>query len=78
MDSIKDILATRKYDEPEEVTIIKEFVRESFGHEVQVAVSAKNITITTPSAGLAGTLRMHIQMLNEICQTDKKLIIRIG
>lgn len=78
MSSIADILAKRKYDEPEEIAIIKEFVRETFKSEVQVAVQPKNIMIIANSAALAGTLRMHIQTLTELCQTDKKLVIRIG
>ncbi len=52
MSSIADILAKKKYEEPAEVQIIKEFVRESFKSNVGVTMQPKQIIITTPSAAL--------------------------
>ena len=78
MSSIADILATRKHDEPAEVQIIKEFVRESFKSTANVTVQPTQIIIAVRSAALAGTLRMHSHTLAELCGTDKRLIIRIG
>ncbi len=78
MSSIADILASRAREEPAEIAIIKEFVRETFRSQVSVSMQTRQIIITTPSAALAGSLRMHSHTLRELCQTDKKLIIRIG
>jgi len=78
MSSIADIISKKKYDEPPEVQVIKEFVRETFASEVQVSIQAKQITITTKSAALAGTLRMHTNTISELCGTDKRLVFRIG
>lgn len=58
--------------------IIKEFVRETLGSDVAVSVQERAITIHTPSASMAGALRPHIYALREMCQTKKRLIIRIG
>ena len=78
MSSIADILAKKDYDEPPEIQIIKEFVRESFNSNVGVTMQPKQIIITTSSAALAGTLRMHIHTITELCGTDKRLVFRIG
>lgn len=79
MSSIAEILAAKKqFEEPVEVQIIKEFVRESFNSNVGVTMQPKQIVITTPSAALAGTLRMHVHTIAELCQTDKRLVFRIG
>lgn len=76
--NIADILAKRSYDEPPEVQIIKEFVRESFASSVVVTVHERHITILTRSASLAGALRPHMRTLADLCQTKKRLVVRIG
>jgi len=78
MSSIADILAKKDYDEPPEVEIIKEFVRESFNSNVGVIMQNKQIIIVSKSAALAGTLRMHVRTIQQLCGTDKKLVFRIG
>ncbi len=78
MSSLADILAKKQFEEPAEVQIIKEFVRETYASEVGVTIQPKQIIITTRSAALAGTLRMQLHTLTELCNTDKKLILRIG
>ncbi len=78
MSTIADILAKKNFDEPPEVGIIKEFVRESFKSNVSVLIREKQIIITTSSAALAGTLRMHTHTMSKLCGTDKRLVFRIG
>lgn len=78
MSSIRDILAKKQYDEPPEIKIIKDYVRDKFKSKVSIAVTANQIIIACPNAALAGTLRLHSYQLAEVCKTDKRLIIRIG
>ena len=78
MDNLADILARKDYDVPQEVTIIKRYVQEHFDVGVGVSVQAKTITITARSAPLVGRLRMHTVQLQRACQTDKRLVFRIG
>jgi hypothetical protein len=75
--SIADILDTNRFEEPPEVQIIKEFVNKKFGVTPGVAVQINQISISVPSAALAGALRMHLHELSEACQTKKRLVIRI-
>ena len=76
--TIADILAQKSYDEPPEVEIIKEFMRETFKTTASVKVNERQIIIAVPSAALAGALRPHMHLLAELCQTKKRLVIRIG
>lgn len=77
-DSIGDILGGRIPKEPPEVRIIKNFVQDRFGSDVSVSLQAHQIVIVTRSAALAGTLRMHLHELKKMCQTKKRLVIRIN
>ncbi|MFO0920684.1 MAG: hypothetical protein U0451_03350 [Candidatus Saccharimonadales bacterium] len=76
--SIKDILQGNSYAEPEEIRIIKNYVFENFQSPVNVKIGSNSITILVTSAALANTLRMYLIDIKKKCNTDKKLIIRIG
>lgn len=76
--SIKDILQGNSYAEPEEIRIIKNYVFENFQSSVNVKIGSNSITILVTSAALANTLRMYLIDIKKKCNTDKKLIIRIG
>ncbi len=76
--SLADILGNKNFDEPAEVRLIKDYVQRHFQREVGVLVKQDQIVIGVPSSALAGALRMHLHTLKQECQTDKRLVIRIG
>ena len=57
--------------------IIKQFVREKFKSDAGVTIHDRQIIISVQGASLAGTLRMHLHELKRMCQTQKRLVIRI-
>ena len=77
-DSISDILGKKQFEEPPEVEIIKHFVQEKFQSPVSVTIQTHQIVIGVSGAALAGSLRMYLHELQALCQTDKRLVIRIG
>ncbi|PID31810.1 hypothetical protein CR970_03815 [Candidatus Saccharibacteria bacterium] len=77
MDSIQDLLSARLPQEPPEVRVIKQFVRETYQAEVGVSIQAHAITILAPGAALAGTLRPHLRTFQRLCDTNKRIVIRI-
>ncbi len=77
-DSIGDLLPKGRFEEPPEVRVIKEFVQKKFRQPVGVTVQPAQIIIQVKSAALAGALRVHLHELQELCQTEKHLVIRIG
>jgi len=76
--NLSDLLDKSKYAEPPEIKIIKDFVNEHFKAEVMVAVGPQRIVINVSSAALAGALRAHLHELQQLCETDKRLVIRIN
>lgn len=78
MDNLADILARKDFDVPREATVIKRYVFEHFQVDVGVSVQPKTITITARNASLVSSLRMHSAHLRKACETDKRLLFRIG
>lgn len=78
MDTIKHLLHRRDHSEPKEVRLIKAYVQEHFKSSVAVTVQSQAIVIGASNAALAGTLRLHSHQLAELCETKKRLIIRIS
>jgi hypothetical protein len=49
----------------------------NFGVSVGVTMQATQIVVMVKGASLAGALRMRLHELQTLCQTDKRLVIRI-
>lgn len=77
MSQIGDILQQPRFTEPPEIQIIKKFLRDNYQAECQVTVQERQIIIAVRGASLAGTLRLRLHKLQAMCQTDKRLTIRI-
>ncbi len=77
-DSIGDLLPKKRFDEPPEIEIIKKFVRDNYKVTPKVTINDNQIIIGVPDAALAGTLRMQLHELQAMCDTKKRLVIRIG
>lgn len=78
MDSIKDLLTQKDFEEPDEIQQIKDFVRSKFDEEPGVKITKNSIIISVSNASLAGALRMHLHHLAKELRTDKKLFLRIS
>lgn len=78
MDSLQNILA--KFDKPDqpELLAIKRYIDRHYQTPVSVAINGNNIVITVPSAALANTLRLQTTKIQTACDTDKRLVFRIG
>ncbi len=75
--SLADIMA-KKWEEPEEFKVIKDYVRKKYNSKVSLKQNEKSIIISAPSAALAGTLRMDINKIQKLTKSNKKLVIKIG
>jgi hypothetical protein len=78
MDSLNDILSRKDFDEPAEARAIKQYVQDKFQEPVAVTVREREIIIAAPGAALANTLRLRTVELQDLLQTDKRLVFRIG
>jgi hypothetical protein len=77
-DSLGSILGNRRYDEPAELIVIRDFVRSKFDEIPKLKVTTNSIIISVSNAALAGALRPHLHTLQDKAKTDKRLVIRIG
>ncbi len=75
--SLTDILAD-KWDEPDEIKVIKDYVLQKFDEPVAISIHPKQITIHAPNASAAAALRLHIYDLQKLVKSAKKIVIRIG
>lgn len=79
MDSLADLLAKRKPNEPPEIRAIKDYIQQHFKESVNVMIRERDIVITVRSSALAGALRMHSVGLSQaIGDSQKQFIYRIG
>ena len=77
-DSLADLLANRQFDEPEEIKIIKDYIFAHFQADSHVTMQSNQIVISVSNSSLAGALRMKLHELQQLCETKKRLVIRIG
>jgi hypothetical protein len=76
-DSIADVLGSRRYEEPDELSVVRKFVQDNFDETPKLKITQNSIVITVSSAALAGALRPHLHKLKAKVKTDKNLLIRI-
>lgn len=78
MDSIADLLQSKKPNEPPQLQALKDYVLANHNSDSQVAINHRGYSITVSSGALATTLRMELPRIQTECALDKKLFIRIG
>ena len=78
MDNLGDILGRMDFREPEEVKLIKNYVKTEFKSDVTVSIRERDgvIVIHAPNAALAVTLRLHGPQIKHLLKTDKRLVFQ--
>lgn len=76
-DSLGDILQRYQPPEAPEIEMIKQFIERHYRAAASVSLLDHSIIITVSSAALAGALRPRLHELQALCQTDKRLVLRI-
>jgi len=76
-DSLGDLLAKKNLREPAEVLVIRTFLHENYQADCQITTNQRQIVIAVKGASLAGAIRMRLHELQALCQTDKRLVLRI-
>jgi hypothetical protein len=77
MDSLSDLLGNRQFDEPAEAIAIKQYVDQTYHAAVSVQVREREIIISAASAALVNQLRYNSATMQQLAQTDKRLVFRI-
>ncbi len=78
MDSLQDLLNQYRPEQPPEIALIKGYIAEQFQASASIVVGDSAIIITVKSAALANALRLRTTALKAACETEKRLVFRIG
>lgn len=79
MDSIGDVLGQKKFAPPDEIALIKDYVKRRYNSPCAVKLQGGNLVILVRNSALAGTLHLERQrLIDAVGIKDKKLIIRTG
>ncbi len=77
MDSLSDLLKNKTPSEPEEFTRIKDYVKQTYDHEVSVSLEKDQYIVYVTDNVLSTILHYESLKIAEACKLDKKLIIRV-
>lgn len=78
MESLGSILTAKNFDEPTEITALKNYVFETYESLCGVSQGKGILIVTVTSAGLANMLRYNQVFIRKHCGIEGKLLIRIG
>lgn len=78
MDQLSDLLRNIKPTEPPQIQAMKDYVRNHHNVSVKIAVTNLGYSMTVPTGIIASQLQMEIPKIQQECDLDKKLFIRIG
>ena len=77
VESLKDILSGKKLAKPDEIGVIKEYVRQKYKSNCSIKLQRGAIILNVPNAALAATIQLERQELIAACNLgDKRLVIR--
>jgi len=76
MDSLQDILSKKDFKPPDELALVKDYVRRRYKSPCTVKVERNALVLSVRSSALAGMLFLERQSLIEACNLRHRLVIR--
>jgi hypothetical protein len=78
MDSLQDILGQKNFTPPDEINIIKDYIKRRYDSPSRVKIEKSAIIVSVPSSTLAATIYLERQTLIEHCNLKQRLVVRSG
>lgn len=79
MDSLQEILAQKNFTAPDELELIKDYIKRKYNSNCSVKLQRGALIVSVPNGALAATIQLNRQNLIRDCNLkDKKLVIRNG
>jgi predicted ATP-dependent Lon-type protease len=78
MDSLQDILGKKNFTPPDEIAVIKDYIKRRYHSRSRVKIEKSAIIVSVPSSALAATIYLERQTLIEHCGLKQRLVIRTG
>ena len=76
MDSLGEILGKRDFKPPDEMTVVKDYVRRHYKSPCTVKMERNALILSVKNSALAATLFLERQTLIEACGLKHRLVIR--
>jgi hypothetical protein len=78
MDSLQDIMGNKNFTPPDEINVIKDYIKRRYNSPSRIKVEKTAIIISVPSSALAATIYLERQTLIEHCSIKLRLVVRSG
>ncbi|HEX5448135.1 MAG TPA: hypothetical protein VFW90_02970 [Candidatus Saccharimonadales bacterium] len=78
MDSLGEILGTKDFSPPDEVTIVKDYITRHYKSGCRVKLEHGVLSVAVPSNALAATIQLERDQLIKACGLKARLSIRTG
>jgi hypothetical protein len=78
MDSLQDILGQKNFTPPDEIEIIKDYIKRRYDSPSRVKIEKTAIIVSVPVSALAATIYLERQTLIEHCNIKLRLVVRTG
>ena len=76
MESLQDILGKKNFTPPDEMTVVKDYVRRRYKSSCVVKLERNALIVSVRSSTLAATLFLERQALIEACNLKHRLVIK--
>lgn len=76
MESLQDILGKKNFTPPDEMAVVKDYIRRRYKSTCSVKLERNALIVSVRSSALAGTLFLERQTLIETCNVKHRLVIR--
>lgn len=78
MDSLQNILASHRFEAPDETKTLKNYLKSKYASDGRIKVDERSVIISVSSSALAATLQLEREKIARECGIKKRLIIRVG
>jgi hypothetical protein len=78
MDSLQYILGKKNFTPPNEIEVIKDYIKRRYDSKSYVRLEKSAVIVSVHSSALAATIYLERQYLIEQCNIKQRLVIRSG
>jgi hypothetical protein len=78
MESLQDILGSRNFTPPDELSAVKDYIKRLYGSDCSIQLQRDTLLLRLPNSSLASTVRLEQNKLIKACNLKHKLVIRYG
>lgn len=78
MDSLQDILAAHRFEAPDEIKKLKDYLKAKYNASGRIKTDENSVIVSVPSSALAATLQLERNTIATVCGIKKRLVIRVG